>query len=212
MAQRGSAPDWGSGGRCKSCQPDVKAPMRSHFRRGFVMCGDEFFGPTLVPSPRHRCRLTGAGGHTWLSGRRRLWISGPNGDQSPRSWLPAPRNSDLEASCRLGLLALADRARKASACSVAVVGGAGIRVWSRRRRGRGCPGGRGAGCRHRHLFWSDRGRTCVGPAPRSALSESSPPAHNPAAATSPEPTTGTGAARAGLSRPPAPPAPRPNGN
>lgn len=38
------------------------------------------------------------------------------------------------------------------------------------------------------------------------------PAHIPAAATSRKPATGTGTARTGLSRPLAPPAPRPNGN
>lgn len=48
VAQLGSAPDWGSGGRrFKSCHPDEKALMRSHPHRGFVMSGG---GLLLVPS------------------------------------------------------------------------------------------------------------------------------------------------------------------
>ena len=47
VAQLGSAPDWGSGGRrFKSCQPDRKALMGHSFHQGFVMSCDGFL---LVP-------------------------------------------------------------------------------------------------------------------------------------------------------------------
>ncbi len=120
VAQLGSAPDWGSGGRrFKSCQPDVKALMRSYFHQGFVMSGDEFLLDPSGPLSRVRSR-----GRRRPNTLRRLWHLVPVDRGTKRgpersAGLIAGLYRDLGDRLRDGPLALADRARKALACSAA---------------------------------------------------------------------------------------------
>ena len=80
VAQLGSAPDWGSGGRrFKSCQPDRKALMRRKFHQGFIVSADGFLlVPLWSPWPIPSWRLGAEIGSKWAG----LWIRGPKGDQN----------------------------------------------------------------------------------------------------------------------------------
>src|SRR3546814_16393609 len=115
VAQLGSAPYWGSGGRrFKSCQLDRKSLMRSNFHQGFVVSERRFlWSPSGPPGQVGVVDL-------WMTesvAMPCLWIRGPKGDQNgeyrrrsgsqpassalPRSSRWVPRSVSAEAGVGL---------------------------------------------------------------------------------------------------------------
>ncbi len=121
VAQLGSAPDWGSGGRrFKSCQPDVKAQVRVGFSPGLLHARGRFpWSPSGPPGAL-------AGGRLWTNGPPRtrfLWIRGPKGDQNASGSTPAGVGAHHRlrdaGPLRRACLRCPAAERKALACSAA---------------------------------------------------------------------------------------------